>query len=133
VDDLLFVLYFETFPEHWHGDFSLPSLLPRIPDFYWLWLRYSGGGVLLALAGLPGAPTLARRGARFLLLGAFAYSLILSTVDHHPTHYFLPLVALTGPALIATSAALPWRWLAWALVLLTLGGLWTTVAIGQVF
>lgn len=133
VDDLLFVLYFETFPEHWHGDFSLPSLLPRIPDFYWLWLRYSGGGVLLALAGLPGAPTLARRGARFLLLGAFAYSLILCTVDHHPTHYFLPLVALTGPALIATSAALPWRWLAWALVLLTLGGLWTTVAIGQVF
>jgi hypothetical protein len=40
-------------------------------------------------------------------LGALLYSGLLATIDHHPTHYFLPLVALTGPALGAAAADRP--------------------------
>ena len=109
-DDLLFVLYFETFPEHWHDDYAPTSLLPRIPAFYGRWLAYTGGGLALAAVALgAGRDTEARAGGRGLLLAALAYSALLCTVDHHPTHYYLPLVALTGPLVMAGAASLPRR------------------------
>ena len=105
-DDLLFILYFETFPEHWHDDYAAGSLLPRIPGFYGRWLAYTGGGLALAAGALLLArPGPERRAGRGLLAAALAYSALLCTIDHHPTHYFLPLVALTGPLLIAGAGA----------------------------
>lgn len=104
LEDAAFIVYFEIFPEHWHDDYQPSSLLPRAPEFYALWMQYTGGGLLLALAGLVGRSS-AARATRFLLGGVGAYSLILCTVDHHPTHYFLPLVGFTAPALAAAAAA----------------------------
>ena len=102
--DLSFILYFETFPEHWHDDYRTEALLPRIPEFYGHWIMYTGAGLLIACLCLFGSTSRARSGLRSLLLGAGVYSMILCTIDHHPTHYFLPLVALTGPAVVAASA-----------------------------
>ncbi len=105
-EDLLFVLYFETFPEHWHGETAPLTLISRVPEFYALWARYTGGGaalLLLAAWGRGGA----RRQASAVALGALLYSALLATIDHHPTHYFLPLVALTGPGLGAAAADRP--------------------------
>jgi hypothetical protein len=93
-DDLLFILYFETFPEHWHGETAPLTLLGRVPHFAGLLAAYTGGGVVLLLAlCLWGAPSAARRAAQGLGLGALAYASLLATIDHHPTHYFLPLGA----------------------------------------
>jgi hypothetical protein len=130
-EDLLFVLYFETFPEHWHDNYNIRELLPRAPDFYRNWLYYTGGGLLLSVWGLIGTPNPARRKAQGLFIGMLGYSLILATVDHHPTHYFLPLVALTGPVLGASVAedrlrrrVLPLICLGGILVLLERGQVW---------
>lgn len=131
-DDLLFILYFETFPEHWHDEYAPDALLPRAPTFYLRWLVYSGGAVALTMVALAvgGGPT--RRRAAALLGATLAYSALLATVDHHPTHYFLPLVALSGPALVAASASLrgPWPWLLGALHLAGTGAFLST---GRVF
>jgi len=105
-EDLAFVLWFETFFEHWHDNYAPSDLLSRVPEFYSAWLRYTGGGLLLALAGLWGTLTPERRALRFLLAAALSYSLFLCTIDHHPSHYFLPLVALTGPAVGVAAATL---------------------------
>lgn len=105
-EDLGFILWFETFFEHWHGNYAPGELLGRAPEFYWSWVRYTGGGLLLALAGLWGTLTAERRALRFVLASALAYSLFLCTIDHHPSHYFLPLVALTGPAVGVAAATL---------------------------
>ena len=106
-EDLLFILWFETFPEHWHGNYDPGELLARVPDFYLLWLRYTGGGLAVAALGLWGARSPARQSLRALVAAIFVYSLLLCTVDHHPTHYFLPLVAATGPAVVASAALQP--------------------------
>jgi len=95
----LFILWFETFPEHYHGDYAASSLLPRVPEFYGTWLRYAGFAPLLALP-------LAGRPSKLLWGTAVAYSTLLCTIDHFPTHYFLPLVALSGLAVAANAAAL---------------------------
>ena len=42
---------------------------------------------------------------RWLLTAALAYSALLATIDHHPTHYFLPLVALTGVMVVVAAHA----------------------------
>ena len=124
-EDLAFILYFETFPEHWHGEYAASSLLPRIPAFYAIWLAYSGGALALTLPAAFGPGNPARKSLRVLLTVAIAYSLLLCTVDHHPTHYFLPLVALMGPAVVAASAAIRARPIALGLVALhALGTLW---------
>ncbi|MEC7946471.1 MAG: hypothetical protein VX265_02820, partial [Myxococcota bacterium] len=104
-EDLLFILYFETFPEHWHGDYAPPTLLGRVPGFYLNWLTYTGGGLLAAVLGAVGARNAPRRALRALLAAALAYSALLCTIDHHPTHYFLPLVGLTGPMVVGAAAA----------------------------
>ncbi len=131
-EDLLFILYFETFPEHWHGEFSPSELLPRVPGFYGLWLAYTGGGLALAALGAFAHPSPTRRRLRALGGATFAYSLLLATIDHHPTHYFLPLVALTGPLVVASSAAVRQRWLRLAIPLLCLLGLALFLHRGQV-
>ena len=110
LDEWLFALYFETGPEHYHGDYSIASLLPRPPEFYGQFLRYMGfwakgvvgvyGGAAL-FAGLTFWAIRAsgpRSPSRWLLLTALTYSLLLCTIDHFPTHYFLPLVHLVGAA-----------------------------------
>jgi len=131
-EDLWFILYFETFPEHWHGNYNPIELLNRAPGFYLLWLKYTGGGLALAALGCLGREGTARQGARFLLGGLLAYSLMLCTIDHHVTHYFLPLVAGTGAALIAASAALPTRAMRTVFPILCLLGLWIFLWNGQV-
>ncbi len=132
LEDLLFILYFETFPEHWHGEYALGELFSRVPGFYRLWLVYTGGGLLLAVLGALGKASTARQGTRFLLLGFGAYSLLLCTIDHHVTHYFLPLVGATGVAVLTASAALSSRWLRIAFPILCLAGLWIFLWNGQV-
>ncbi len=109
-EDLAFILYFETFPEHWHDEYSVAELLPRIPHFYGLWTAYSGGALVWCVLAAFGTRNGPRTALRALLSVAFGYSLFLCTVDHHPTHYFLPLVALMGPATVAAAAAVGPTW-----------------------
>ena len=124
-DDLGFILYFETFPEHWHGEYGAGSLLPRMPHFYALWVAYTGGGIVLALLSAIGPRNPARTALRVVLTVAITYSLFLCTIDHHPTHYFLPLVALTGPAVVCAAAAHRQKWIAQTLVaIFALGLFW---------
>lgn len=118
LSEWLEILWFETGPEHYHGETSPSALLPRVPEFYGTWLWYTGGGLLCALP-------LAGRGARLCAIGAGLYSLMLCTIDHHPTHYFLPLVALSACAVATNAAALERPALRWGLPCLALvGGLW---------
>jgi hypothetical protein len=131
-EDLLFILYFETFPEHWHGEYAPPTLLGRVPGFYLNWLTYTGGGLLVAVAGAIGARNPPRLALRALLAAALAYSALLCTIDHHPTHYFLPLVGLTGPMVVAAAAATRPRLLRSALPVLVLAGLWAFLWRNQV-
>lgn len=106
LQDLLFILYFETFPEHWHGEYSLTRLIPRVPGFYALWIAYTGGGLLLACGSTwLAAPSEVRQHGRWLLLSIGLYSLMLATIDHHPTHYFLPLIWVATVALMCGAAA----------------------------
>ena len=131
-EDLLFVLYFETFPEHWHGETAPSALFPRVPQFFGLLVAYTGGtAAALVPAALTGPQSSARRAAQGILLGGLAYAALLATIDHHPTHYFLPLVALCGPALGAavTGRGPIWTWGVPAACLL---GLARFVAQGQV-
>jgi len=121
--DLLFILYFETFPEHWHGDYRATKLGPRVPGFYALWTAYTGGGLLVALGAALGTTAGATRSAlRWLVAGAGAYSLMLATIDHHPTHYFLPLVGLTGAMVVAASDAARHPAIRFGLPMLTIVG-----------
>lgn len=131
-EDLLFILWFETFPEHWHGEYDPTVLLSRIPGFYGTWLAYTGGGLAVAVVGAIGARNPAREGLRAVLLPALAYSALLCTIDHHPTHYFLPLVALTGPMVVAASAATRHRVVRMALPAVVLVGISIFLWKGQV-
>lgn len=103
-EDLFFILWFETFFEHWHDEYAPGTLLSRVPAFYGTWIRYTGGAIVLSLIGLWGRMTPERRALAFVLASALIYSGFLCTIDHHPSHYFLPLVALTGPAVGIASA-----------------------------
>lgn len=130
-EDLLFILYFETIPEHWHGEFGPLELLSRMPSFYGHWIMYTGGSLLLCLPFLLGRTNNSRTNLRVILGGAIAYSLMLSTIDHHPSHYFLPLVALTGPAICCAISTLPSNNSRQALAITSLFGiglyLWTGI------
>jgi hypothetical protein len=100
----LATVQWETGPEHWHGETDPAVLLRRAPEFYSLWLGYSGGIPLLALLAWPGAtPGPAKRGATVALGTAAGYSLLLCTIDHFPSHYFLPLLWLSGLGLLLLS------------------------------
>ncbi len=95
----------ETGPEHWHGETSPSVLLARIPAFYLLWLGYAGGTPLLI-------PSVQNRAVNVLYGTALAYSLLLCTIDHSPSHYFLPLVWLSVLA-VAVGKPRKWAWPAW--------------------
>lgn len=97
------ILYFETFPEHFHGEYSLAELLPRAPLFYRELLDYSGYLVLFALPLLG-------RGSRWLFILGLGYSLLLCTIDHFTIHYHLPLLALFTAAAGCNVAAIADRW-----------------------
>ena len=102
-EDLFFILYFETFPEHWHGNFNPLDLLKRIPIFFASWTMYTGGTLILSV------PFLFNKHNKSLtpILGTMIlYGLLLGTIDHHPSHYFLPLVACTGPVFVASATCL---------------------------
>lgn len=103
-EDLLFILYFETFPEHWHGNFNPFELLKRIPQFFKMWTFYTGGMLVLSLPFLFNGYN---KTITPLLLSILGYGLLLGTIDHHPSHYFLPLVACTGPVFVACSTCIP--------------------------
>lgn len=103
-EDLLFILYFETFPEHWHGNFNPLDLLSRLPEFFTLWTMYTGGMLILSL---PFAFNNYNTSLTPILLTMVSYGLLLGTIDHHPSHYFLPLVACTGPIFVASSTCIP--------------------------
>jgi len=88
----------EVLPEHWHGEGDPRVLLGRVPRFLALWLGYAGATPLLAVLGARG-PALVPLGV------AAAAALLLCTVDHSPSHYFLPLVYLPVASLAAGAPA----------------------------
>jgi hypothetical protein len=90
----------ESGPEHWHGNFAPAELLSRVPDFSLSWLIYAGGTPVLAL--IRWGP-----GVRATLGTALVYALLLATIDHAPTHYFLPLVQLSACACACASGPSP--------------------------
>ncbi len=61
-----------------------------------------------------------RQGA---LLTALSYSLLLCTIDHFPSHYFLPLIHLSAVALAAGAGTLPQRLPRWIILGLGVAGL----------
>ncbi len=121
------ILWFETIPEHYHGEFHPLVLLGRLPAFYGTWIAYSGGTVLLA--------GLVRRcpGAHQVLGSALAWSLLLCTIDHLTTHYFFPLVPMAAVALgihagCRAGRPAPGPLVGWGLSLAGLAGLaWFTL------
>lgn len=92
LDRWLATVGWEIGPEHWHGEFDPGVLLGRVPGFYALWVAYAGGTPLLAAARWT-------PGVRATLGAALLYSLLLCTIDHRPSHYFLPLVHLAAVGL----------------------------------
>ena len=103
----LWILHFETFPEHYHGDYALSSLLPRVPRFFADLLVYAGWLPLFALPVLG-------RGARLLFGVGLIYCFVLCAIDHFPIHYFLPLIALFAAAAGCNAVALGKRLGGWA-------------------
>jgi hypothetical protein len=118
------ILWFETFQEHWHGEGDPRVLLGRTPWFYWSWVVYAGGAPLLAVVT-------ARGRSLHILLTAAAYSLLLCTIDHSPTHYFLPLVHLSAVALAAGAGTMPVRPVRWVVLGLGLVGLTWSAVLGH--
>jgi hypothetical protein len=98
LDGWIATVAWETGPEHWHGEHDPAVLLPRAPRFYALWIAYAGALPLLAALRWP-------KGTRVALGTALLYSLLLCTIDHTPSHYFLPLVHLSALATACTAAA----------------------------
>lgn len=92
------ILWFETFPEHFHGNYDLQALLKRPPEFYGLWMTYAGFTPLLLLGGIRGGIP------RSAALLALVYSFFLCMIDHFPSHYFLPLLALTAVSVVGSVA-----------------------------
>lgn len=116
LDGWLQTVWWETGPEHWHGETDPAALLGRVPRFYALWIGYAGGLPLLAALRWP-------RGTRVALGTALFYSLLLATVDHTPSHYFLPLLHLAAVATACTADAPGSAWTRHGLPILGVAGL----------
>lgn len=117
------ILWFETFPEHFHDNYDLAALLPRPLEFYSLLLQYTAFTPLLLLRLRGRIPAVATA-------LALNYSLFLCFIDHFPSHYFLPLLAMLGVALTGTLVYLPRRLRAGGLVVVS-GALGWWLAFGQ--
>lgn len=101
---------FEILPEHWHGDFRPDVLVGRIPGFLATWMLYTGGAGLVALGAYRGA-------SRSVLAVLLASVALLCTIDHSPSHYFVPLQYLSAVlAGVTTSRVRGGSLLAWLLV-----------------
>jgi hypothetical protein len=93
------ILWFETGPEHYQNNQEAPPLLQRPQVFYTEWaniMGFRGSFGLAAWAMIAAAVLWADRNARWVLSCVLIYSLLLCTIDHFPSHYFLPLVAGMG-------------------------------------
>ena len=112
----LSILWFETGPEHWDNNQEAPPLFHRPLEFYSEWARYQGFGRLGAWA-LPAWSALtllllaSGKRVRWILGTALSYSLILCTIDHFPSHYFLPLVAMMGLAMATACDQIRSNWM----------------------
>lgn len=118
-------VWWETGPEHWHGETDPEVLLGRAPRFYGLWLGYAGGVPILAALRW-------NRGVRASLGTALLYSLLLCTIDHSPSHYFLPLLHLSAISLGISASAWPGPLARTGLPLLGVFGLLTSALYVQV-
>lgn len=116
LDGWLRTVAWESGPEHWHGQTDPAALLARIPAFYRIWLLYAGGTPLLAAVAWP-------NGTRVALGTALGYSLLLCTIDHSPSHYFVPLVQLAAVACGCSAAHLRPAWARTLLATLGAAGL----------
>lgn len=125
LDGWLATVAWETGPEHWHGNFAPAELAARIPRFYGWWLVYAGGAPLLAAVRWP-------VGTRVALGTAIVYSGLLATIDHSPSHYFLPLVSMAIVAVGTTSERFRAPWLRWLLPALCMLGLSTWQLVGTI-
>jgi hypothetical protein len=106
----------EIGPEHWHGDTDAAVLLARVPGFATQALRYGGFlplAALLLAAGealrrgrAPSAPGQGAPGTRVLLGSLAGWCALVATIDHQPSHYQLPVVALGTLAFSAACAPL---------------------------
>ncbi len=115
-------LWWETFPEHWHGETDPGLLASRILPFLGLWCAYAGGAPLLAALRWP-------PGTRVCLGTALLYAALLCTVDHSPSHYFLPLLHLSTIAVGCTAAAVESRLLRVGIPAVALAGLFVAMTV----
>ena len=102
------ILWFETGPEHWDNNQEALPLLQRPLEFYREWAQYQGfgpfgAGAVFAWLAAVGWTLAANAKSRWLIGLALTYSLLLCTIDHFPSHYFLPLVAIMGLALASST------------------------------
>jgi hypothetical protein len=109
------ILWFETGPEHYQNNQEAAPLLERPLAFYTEWARLMGFGALgkaalLAWAAMVGFVVWADRHARWILASVLLYSLLLCTIDHFPSHYFLPLVAGMGISMAVATRRVPRGW-----------------------
>ncbi len=109
------VLYFETLPEHFHGNYAIGDLIRRPPEFYWSLLKVTGFMPAFWLLLRGKTPKL----AAVLTLG---YTAMLCMIDHFPSHYFVPPMYLVAIATVGT-VALQRGWKQWALAVMCLAGL----------
>jgi hypothetical protein len=103
----------EIGPEHWHGNTDPGVLLSRVPAFTVQALRYGGflpvGAVLLAFREAGRAPSTAGpapSGTRVTLGSFVGWCALVATIDHQPSHYHLPGVALGTLAFAVATANL---------------------------
>ena len=66
------------------------------------------------------------------MTAVLAYSALLATIDHHPTHYFLPLVALTGVMVVVAAHAVRSPLLRTAIPAVTLAAVFAFLLAGDV-
>lgn len=118
----------EIGPEHWHGDYRPGVLLERVGPFFRQWNVYGGflpvAGWLVLGVGLDARSwrTPHARATRVFLGSAWAFAGVLCTIDHAPSHYFLPLVVLGTLGFAAACDGLTGR-ARWLVPLAALAGL----------
>jgi hypothetical protein len=104
------ILWFETGPEHYQNNQEAAPILERPLEFYteWAqWMGFDGRWGLGIWTGVVGLVLWADRNARWILASMLCYSLLLCTIDHFPSHYFLPLVVGMGVSMSVACRRIP--------------------------